>query len=149
WAGARAGHRRAGGSYRRQDLRDAFQGGSGRRVGVINVRVQFDRDPAIVPCGTDCPQGGGKVDGPLAGDEVMMDTRDGDVFQVVVSGESRQPRHRRRRVVADTVEVADVEVEPDCRRIKVLHQFEELIGSLDEQIRLRFYQKQYALLLGV
>ena len=79
----------------------------------------------------------------------MMDARGGDVFQVEMADVRRQPVHRRGRVVADAVGVADVEVQADGRRVDVLHQFQELVGRLDEQARLRLDQQQHALLLGM
>jgi len=45
--------------------------------------------------------------------------------------------------------MADVEVHADGGRVNVLHQFEELVGGLDEQAGLRLDQEQDALLLGV
>ena len=53
------------------------------------------------------------------------------------------------RVVADAVEVADVEVQADRRRIDVLHELQELVGRLDQQARLRLDEQQHAFLLGV
>ena len=43
--------------------------------------------------------------------------------------------------------MADVEVQPDRRRVDVLHEFQKLIGRLDEQTRLRLDQQQNAFLL--
>src|SRR5262249_30724471 len=80
---------------------------------------------------------------------MMMHATGGNVFQVEVPNVLRQPAYRRRWLVADAIEMADVEVQGDGRRIDVLHQFQKLIGLLDQEVRLRLNEQENALRFGV
>ena len=61
-----------------------------------------------------------------------MDPRGGDVFQVKMADVLRQPEHRRRRLIADAVEMTDIEVQSHRPRVDVLHELQELVSGLDQ-----------------
>ena len=77
----------------------------------------------------------------------MMKTKRDVVL--VLANVRREAVDRRRRIVADAIHVAHVEVQADGRRIDVLPEFQELVSRLDEQVRLRFDQKHHTFLLRV
>ena len=66
-----------------------------------------------------------------------MDARRGDVFEVVVHRVLGHPRDPVLRILADAVGVADVEVQPDARRVDAVDELQVLVEPLDEQLRLR------------
>ena len=81
------------------------------------------------------------IDQALSRDAFELAVKDADTFfQVEVPDVRGQAVDRRRRFVADAVEMADVEVQADRRRLDVLHQLEELVGGFDQQARFRLDQ---------
>ena len=84
---------------------------AGRLVGVVDVRIELDRQPAVVAGRGDRPQRGREVDRPAAGNQVPVDARGGDVFEVIVPRVRLHPRDPILRILADAVGMADVEVQ--------------------------------------
>src|SRR5262249_52480877 len=111
----------------------SLEGRAGGGVRVFDVRVQLDRDPSVVTNLADRAKHRREVDCPLAGDQVRVDARGGDVLQVDVADESREPPQGRGRILADAVHVADIEVQADRRRVDLPHKLLELLGRLDQQ----------------
>src|SRR5439155_11002180 len=111
-----------------------------------NIGIELDGDPTLIANGANSSQDLGEVDGAIARHQVMMDARGGDVLEVEMANVRRQSRHSGRRIVADTIEMSDVEVQAHGRRVDVLHQLQELVGFLDEQARLRLDEQLQAFL---
>src|SRR6516165_6468630 len=86
-----------------QNGEDTLAGRSGSRVGIIHVGIQLDGDPALVVEGQDSPEGGGEIDRAFSRNQVMMHTIGRDVFQMEMTNVRRQPRNRRRRLIADAI----------------------------------------------
>jgi hypothetical protein len=110
-------------------------------------RIQFDRQPALITYLLDRAHDGREINGAVARNEMLMDARRGDVFQVEVADVLGHARNGRRRIVADAIGMAHVEVQPHGRRVDVLHELQKLVGRLDQQARLWFHEQQYAFLL--
>ena len=81
-----------------------------------------------------------EVDRPVAGHEVLVHARRGDVLEVVVHRVLGHARDPILRVLAHAVGVADVEVQPDARRVDPLDELQVLVEPLDQQLRLRLDQ---------
>src|SRR5205823_5226817 len=144
-AGARAGRRGAGSSWPGQQVGDVPEGARRGPVGVVDVGVQLDGDPPGVARVPDRPEGGGEVDGTVAGDEVVVDARRGDVLQVEVADVLPDARDGGGGVVADAEGVADVEVKPHGGGVDVPDELQELVGGFDEEARLGLDQQQHPL----
>src|SRR5947209_10659659 len=116
-----------------------FERRPGRRVRVLDVRIQFDGHPAGVPERRKRSQHLLEIDGPGAGHEMLVNTARGDVFQVDVTDVTGQPPRRDRGVFADAIHVADVKVQAYGRRIDVPHELLELLRALDQEARFGFH----------
>src|SRR5262245_29912807 len=67
------------------DCRDALERSPGRMVWIIDVRVQLNSDPTLVADRLDGPEGRWKIDGAIAGNQVVMHASRRDVFQMKVA----------------------------------------------------------------
>src|SRR5947208_2070568 len=97
WGGAVPWHRLADLT---QGLPDTLQGSAGCRVRVFNIRIEFHRHPTVVSNLPHGAEGRGEINGPRAGDEVLVNARGGDVLQVNVPDVFRQPPQGRGWVLA-------------------------------------------------
>ena len=88
-----------------------------------------------------------EVDHPFTGHQVVVLPRGGDVFQMHVFDERGKLADGFRRVVLHAVEVADVEVQAEVRRVEVPGEFEVLVRRFNQQVRLGFHQQRHADLL--
>ena len=77
-----------------------------------------------------------------------MDPIGGNVFDVVVPREWRHPFDPILRILADTIGVANVEIQSDPRRLDPLHELQMLTERFDHQLRLRLDQQQHLQFLG-
>ena len=116
-------------------------GFAGRVVGVVDVGIQLDGQPAVVAGGGDRLQRGLEVDRPAAGNQVAVHARVGDVLEVVVPGVRLHRGDPMLRVLADAKGVADVEVQAHPRRIDPPHEIQILLELLDHQVRLGLDQQ--------
>src|SRR5262245_27233395 len=89
---------------------NALQGSAGGEIGIIDVGIEFDRDPSLVIDGPDGGKRGREVDHAFARHQMMMDTRGGDVLEMKMADVLGDARNRRRRLVLHAVSMADVEV---------------------------------------
>src|SRR5260370_33834065 len=69
---------------------DPLQRQPGGSVGVVHVRVEFDRDPVVVTDPVERLQRRREIDGPFARDQVVVDATGGNVLQVDVADVPRQ-----------------------------------------------------------
>src|ERR1035438_2829470 len=77
-----------------QDLLNAGQCGPGRLVGVVDIRIQLDRDPAIIIHGLDGTQARCEIDDALAGHQMMVHTGGRDVFEMEMADVLGDARNR-------------------------------------------------------
>src|SRR5260370_40800044 len=99
---------------------------AGGRVGIIDVWIQLDGDPVLVADRADGPQSGLEVDGAFAGNQMMVNARGGNVFQMEMANVRAEAGHGRGRVVANAIEMTDVKIQAHRGRVDVPHQFHEL-----------------------
>ena len=130
---------------RLQDFECLPRGG----VGVVQERVELDRQPAVVAGLADRRDDLGEVDGAGAGHQVVMDPGGRDVLDVVMADVRRQLGDRPGQVLAHAVGVADVEVQADRRGVQPFGDLEILVGRLQQEPRLGLDQEQDAAVVGV
>ena len=53
-------------------------------IGLVDVRIEFDCNPAVVSRSGDLRQGGSKIDRPVARDQVLVLARRPDVLEMLV-----------------------------------------------------------------
>ena len=113
-------------------------------VGVLVTGVQLDRHPAVVADLLERRQRRGEVDRALAGDQVVVDARRGDVFEVDVADELR------RAGGSSSAGSSFTQYEWPMSKFRPRHgdemlrrELQELVGRLDEQVRLRLDQQQH------
>ena len=75
---------------------------------------------------------------------MVMDTRRGDVFHVIVPCVGLHPRHPLGRIFAHAVGMADVEVEAEGRMVHPLGELQVLPERLDEEARFRLHEQRHA-----
>ena len=81
-------------------------------VGIVDIGIEFDGQPARVAASGNFPQNGREVNRPPAGNHVAMLARRGDVFQVVMLRMRGHPCDPVLRILAHAVGVADIEIQP-------------------------------------
>ena len=86
---------------------------------------------------------------PRTGYEVVMDSRGGDIFQVIVPDVRRQFGDGPGKVFANAERVANVEVEADRGGVQSFGDFQVLIGGFQKQVGLGLDQEQDPLFVGV
>ena len=81
----------------------------------------------------------------MAGDQVGVNPRVGDIFQMVVDRVLGHLRHPVLRVFTDAVGVANIKIQTDDRRVDAVDEFEILVESFDEHspVRQRINDLQY------
>src|SRR5260370_775416 len=114
-----------------QNGEDPFACGPGCVIGIIHIRVKLNGDPALVANFLVRLESRGKVDRAVAGNQVVMNARGGNIFEMKMTDIWSQPLDRRRWLVADAVRMADVEVQAHGRRIDMLHELQKLVCRLN------------------
>ena len=109
---------------------------AGGFVGLVDVRVKLDRDPAVVARCQNRPQCGQQIDRAMTGDQVSVYASGRNVLEMVMPGVGRHLGHPILRCFAHAVGVTDVEVQSQPRRIDPLDEFQELAEALDHQLGL-------------
>src|SRR5262249_24164409 len=92
---------------------------------------------------------GGEVNRTFARNQRMMHSCRSDVFEMEMAYIGRQAQNRRSRLVSDTIEMSDIEVKPQSRRIGLIHQFQKLVGGFNEESRLGFDEQQDTFSFGM
>ncbi len=90
-----------------------------------------------------------EIDGAFAGDQVGVVAVGGNILDVVVARVRGHLRNPVLRFLPHAKRMADVEVEPQGRRVDAPGKLQVLLESLDQQARLRFNQQIDALLFGI
>ena len=90
---------------------------AGGFVGLIDVGIQLDRDPAVIASCLNRFQHGREIDGSVPRDQMAVDPRGGDILEVVVPGVGSHLRDPVLRLLADAKGVADIKVQANPGRI--------------------------------
>ena len=142
-----AGRRNRGTQFLLEEFGQDLEGllGDLSRLGL--VRVELHRDPSPVTDVVEGPKDLPVIDRPTAGHEVPV-LAAGRCPQGARGGCGRESPGRIRRVHPHAIEVADVEVQGQSRMRETFKEFLELLGTLDEKVRLGLHEEVHAALVG-